>query len=65
MRCRHAEYFAEFAESAEMTVLRGEEQAAWIARVEAEHDNLRAALAWTHDAGEVELELRIAGALRQ
>ena len=63
-RCRHAEYFAQFAESAEMTVLRGEGQATWIARVEAEHDNLRAALAWTHDAGEVELELRLAGALR-
>ena len=45
MRRRHAEHFAEFAESAEMTVLRGEEQADWIARVEAEHDNLRAALA--------------------
>ena len=64
MRRRHAEHFAEFAESAEMAVLRGDEQAAWIARVEAEHDNLRAALAWTHEAGEVELELRLAGALR-
>ena len=64
VRRRHAEHFAEFAESAEMTVLRGEEQADWIARVEADHDNLRAALAWTHDAGETALELRLAGALR-
>ena len=64
VRKRHAEHFAEFAESAEMKVLRGEEQAEWIARVEADHDNLRAALAWTHDAGETALELRLAGALR-
>jgi predicted ATPase/class 3 adenylate cyclase len=64
MRCRHAEHFASFAEGAEVAVLRGEKQADWIERVEAEHDNLRAALAWTHDADEIELELRIAGALR-
>jgi predicted ATPase/class 3 adenylate cyclase len=64
IRKRHAEHFAAFAEAAEMTVLRGEEQAQWIARVEADHDNLRAALTWTHDAGETALELRLAGALR-
>ncbi len=64
VRRRHAEHFAEFAEGAEMKVLRGEEQADWIARVEAEHDNLRAALAWTHDTEDAELELRLAGALR-
>ena len=63
-RLRHAEHFADFAESAEMTVLRGKEQGTWIDRVEAEHDNLRAALSWAHDVGETELELRIAGALR-
>jgi non-specific serine/threonine protein kinase len=64
LRCRHAEHFAQFAEDAEMRVLRGAEQADWIERVEAEHDNLRAALAWAHEAGEIELELRIAGSLR-
>jgi tetratricopeptide (TPR) repeat protein len=64
IRLRHAEHFADFAESAEMTVLRGEEQSQWIERVEAEHDNLRAALSWAHDVGETKLELRIAGALR-
>jgi predicted ATPase/class 3 adenylate cyclase len=64
LRRGHAEHFAELAEDAEMRVLRGAEQADWIERVEAEHDNLRAALAWAHEAGETELELRIAGSLR-
>jgi predicted ATPase/class 3 adenylate cyclase len=64
IRLRHAEHFADFAESAELTVLRGKEQGKWIDHVEAEHDNLRAALSWAHDVGETELELRIAGALR-
>ena len=61
---RHAEHFAALAEEAEMRVLRGADQADWIERIEAEHDNLRAALGWTHEAGETELELRIAGSLR-
>jgi tetratricopeptide (TPR) repeat protein len=63
-RRRHAEHFADLAEDAEMRVLRGADQADWIERIETEHDNLRAALGWTHEAGETELELRIAGALR-
>ena len=61
---RHAEHFAALAEEAEMKVLRGDEQAAWIERVDSEHDNLRAALTWAHDAGDAALELRLAGALR-
>jgi predicted ATPase/class 3 adenylate cyclase len=64
LRRRHAEHFAELAEAAEIAVLRGTEQAAWIERVEAEHDNVRAALAWAHEVGETQLELRIAGGMR-
>ena len=50
-RARHRDYFLAFAEEAE-TQLRGSEQAAWLCRLETEHDNLRAALRWC----ETELE---------
>ena len=42
---RHLEYFLELAEEAEKE-LRGLNQVAWMNRLEREHDNLRAALAW-------------------
>jgi predicted ATPase/DNA-binding CsgD family transcriptional regulator len=59
----HAEYFLSFAEAAEPK-LRGREQAAQLEALEAEHDNLRAALAWSLAAPErAELALRLAGAL--
>ena len=50
MRRRHAEYYAALAETAEPQ-LRLADQALWMDRLESEHDNLRAALAWllVHD----------------
>ncbi len=47
---RHASYFLAFAEEAEQGLF-GAEQALWLERLEAEHDNLRAALAWSRTEG--------------
>jgi predicted ATPase/transcriptional regulator with XRE-family HTH domain len=46
VRRRHAEYFTGLAEAAEAELV-GANQAAWLNRLEQEHDNLRAALAWS------------------
>jgi len=45
---RHAAYFLEFAEPAGVG-LEGPSQVAWLDRLEAEHDNLGAAMAWFLD----------------
>jgi predicted ATPase/DNA-binding SARP family transcriptional activator/DNA-binding CsgD family transcriptional regulator len=62
VRRRHAEFFVALAEEAEPW-LRGPEQAAWFERLDAENDNLRAALSWLLEQGEGELALRLSGAL--
>ncbi len=63
LRRRHAEHFAALAVTADEELWAGGNQATVYARLEAEHDNLRAALAWLAEAGEAELELRLARAL--
>ena len=45
LRRRHAEYFRDLAEEAELHLTR-EDRVVWLARVEEEHDNLRAVLDW-------------------
>jgi non-specific serine/threonine protein kinase len=63
VRDRHLEYFLRLAEEAEPR-LHGREQHEWLARLEAEHDNLRAALEWSRAEGpHAESALRLAGAL--
>jgi predicted ATPase len=60
----HAEYFVTVAERAEPQLF-GTEQTAWLTRLEVEHDNYRAALAWTLSANLPEQALRIAVSLRR
>jgi predicted ATPase len=58
----HAEYFLALAEEAEPK-LRGSEVVEWLDRLEREHDNMRVALSWTSERKEVEVALRLGGAL--
>jgi predicted ATPase/class 3 adenylate cyclase len=58
----HAEYFLTVAEEA-FPELRGPHQLEWLERLEAEHDNMRAALSWALDRKEVESALRLGSAL--
>jgi predicted ATPase/DNA-binding SARP family transcriptional activator len=60
-RGRHAHFFLSLAQETD-SELWGPGAAAWLDRLEREHDNLRAALAWSleHD---VDVGLRLAGAL--
>ena len=61
-RGRHAAWCLALAERAAPELL-GPEQRRWAERMEAEHANLRAALAWLTERGEAEPALRLAGAL--
>jgi predicted ATPase/predicted negative regulator of RcsB-dependent stress response len=62
IRLRHRDAFLNLAERAELE-LQGPGQKAWFDRLEAEHDNFRAALDWARAAGDREAALRLAGAL--
>jgi predicted ATPase/DNA-binding CsgD family transcriptional regulator len=61
-RRAHAAYYLALAETAEPK-LAGAEQQVWLDRLDAEHDNLRAALQWVLERGEAITALRLAGAL--
>jgi predicted ATPase/class 3 adenylate cyclase len=68
-RERHGRYYLQLAEEAEPH-LRGPEQVNWLARLEAEQDNLRTALAWYHPepggaqglTGDADAAVRLVGA---
>ncbi len=61
-RSRHLAWCLALADAAEPW-LSGREQGAWLERLEGEHANLRAALAWSQEGGESTYGLRLASAL--
>jgi predicted ATPase/DNA-binding SARP family transcriptional activator len=61
---RHLEHFVAFAEEAEPG-LAGSDQASWLARVEREHENLRAALAYALETGDSFSALRLVVGVRR
>jgi predicted ATPase/DNA-binding SARP family transcriptional activator len=63
LRERHARHLLTLAERLEEEALAGAELRSRLDRLSAEHDNVRAALAWCLDRGAAELGLRLAGAL--
>jgi non-specific serine/threonine protein kinase len=63
LRRRHAAFFLALAEDAAPRVLFGAEQAEWFDRLDAEHDNLRAALDHSLATRDPETATRLAAAL--
>ncbi len=62
VRQRHLDFFLRLAEAAQPELWGAAEQV-WLDRLEAEQDNLRAALRWSLECGDAEQTLRLAGAL--
>jgi predicted ATPase/transcriptional regulator with XRE-family HTH domain len=63
MHERHLDWFVALAERAEPHLI-GADQVVWLDALDAERDNLRAALAWCWSGGQAESGLRLIGALR-
>ncbi len=59
---RHLNRYVQLAETAEPELTRAG-QALWLERLTEENDNIRAALAWSFESRQVDLGLRLAGAL--
>jgi predicted ATPase/DNA-binding SARP family transcriptional activator len=63
-RRRHLEHFVALADEAEVG-LAGNDQARWLARIEGEHDNLRAALAYAMETDDSSSALRLVVGVRR
>jgi predicted ATPase/Tfp pilus assembly protein PilF len=62
-RRRHAEWLTELAEAMAAGTYAGEDIPTWLDRIQPEHDNIRAALAWALEEAP-DLALRLASSLR-
>ena len=60
---QHRDYFLAFAERAEPYLVGGSSLLTWLNLIEADHDNMRAALVWSHATQEFEIGARLAYAL--
>ncbi len=58
----HVAFFLRLVEQAEPKI-RSAERPGWLERIKKEYDNVRAALAWLRDQGEMEVALQLTGAL--
>ncbi|MGI8826775.1 MAG: ATP-binding protein [Chloroflexota bacterium] len=63
LRRRHGERYLAMAEESEHA-FHASDQETWLQRLDAEHDNLRAALQWALDADEDEIALRLSSAVQ-
>jgi tetratricopeptide (TPR) repeat protein len=59
---RHAEFFVHLAERA-APALRGPNQLEWLDRLDQEHSNVRSAMTWGLEHDELDISLRLSGAL--
>jgi predicted ATPase/Tfp pilus assembly protein PilF/DNA-binding XRE family transcriptional regulator len=62
-RSDHAAYYLALEEEGSVH-LRGPNQAEWLAKLEAEHDNMRSVLQWAISEGEANIALRLSSGLR-
>ncbi len=65
VRRRHLAHFVELAEEAAPELSQGEDQVEWFARLEDEHDNFRAALAFALYSGDASSALRLGVGIRR
>ena len=62
LRDRHLEFFCALAAESAPLVMSADKRS-WLNRLEEDHDNLRASLAWADEGGQVESALRMGAAL--
>ena len=60
-RARHATHYLDLAEKSD-SHLRGPDQQVWLARMRADHDNIRKAISWAIETGHADIALKLVSA---